>query len=1067
MIKRLLIHTLLGLFLVTGPLAHASQNDVGENDAGVSAAAPAIQAAEPAMVSFFLMFRGAPIDDAQVYSEDRKLGSTDEYGNVVVRLDAGVHPLEFRVDGQTLYHYEADVMAAEIQQVIISFRTRDPLDGDEPEIDLESSVDRSLLAEQNQSDELQFLDPSRTGILSGQLVSAEDRQPIANARVFISGTDERAITDEDGRFEIELPVGEYSVSALSSRFNSVIEEGVLIAEGQTRELSVEMTPAGSELPEFVVIEPFIEGSLASVLEERKNTSTVANFLSIEQISKSGDSDAAGALKRVTGLTLVDGKFIYIRGLGERYSNTLLNGANMPSPDPTRRVVPLDLFPTGIIESIEVQKGYAENFPAEFGGGAVVLRTRNIPPSNFLSIALSSEYNDQTTGKQGLSYQGGDDDDLGYDDGTRDIPDLLAEAIAGDRELRPANPFFPQGFSPEELEAIGESLNAIYTPSRQEIDPGLGFGISGGMRHQFDNDVLIGFSAAIDYGSSYETREEVRRDFNTGTDNVLILESEERSLTTRRDIDLSGFLTAGLKINDQHSISANTMLLRNTEDFADVAEGFNEDLGNSRRITELRWRERQLRGWQVFGEHVYPQLSDLKLNWQFTDATADLSDPDNRIYRYDQTDEGEFVFSSRNDSNARIYSELEDKSNNARYDLDLPISMGKYGDLMISAGQNSIRKDRDSQIRRFVFEDSGPVANDANRRDDLEDILNTDFIDPLGYRLVEVTRSTDNYFASLDIDAYYLGLDYSFRDLFRVTLGARQEESDQSVTTFQLFDPDQSPIEVSLQDDDLFPSFSSTIFLPADQQLRIGYAETATRPDFKELSPAQFKDPVLDRDVIGNPDLENGRIRHYDIRYDKYFSTGEFISAGIFYKEFFNPIEIIILPGSANIISYDNAETAENAGFEFEVYKDFSFLGERWADYYISTNYAYVDSEITLSSDNVGGQTNDTRPLQGQSPYVINFQLGYDSIDKGLSYSLLYNVFGKRISEAGTSGRPDVFEQPFDQLDFVFSKKFRDHWKVSFKARNLIDDEVLFLQGDQVQRSYRKGRSFSLGVEYSF
>lgn len=1015
-----------------------------------------------ATVSMILLFRGEPMQAVEIRRGQQTLAVTDAFGNAVLMLDAGVHDLSFRVDGQLLHRYQAEVRQSEIQQLIFSFQARDA----EPVVDVERSIDADP-TDFAQTRQMVEAVEVVNGTLKGRIISAHDQQPIARARVFVSGTEQRAVTDQDGRFEMTLPVGSYAVSVLSSRFNSTIRNEVSVLAQQASELLIELTPAGSELPEFVVIEPFIEGSLASVLEARRNTATVANFLSMEQISKSGDSDAAGALKRVTGLTLVDGRFIYIRGLGERYSNTLLNGANMPSPDPTRRVVPLDLFPTGIIGSIEVQKGYDASFPAEFGGGAVVLRTVSIPDDNHLTLSMSSDYNSQTTGKTGLSYRGGEDDWIGYDDGTREIPPLLADAIEGGRALRPANPFFPEGFSAEELEAIGESLPSIYTPDREEIDPGIGLGISAGLRHDFDNEVTAGVSAAIDYGSSFETRREVRRDFNTGSDNVLILESEERSLTTRRDIDLSGFLTAGVQIGDLHSVSANLMLLRNTEDYTDIGEGFNEDLGNSRRIVELRWRERELLGWQLFGEHRYPALADLTLNWQLTDADATLSDPDNRIYRYDQTEEGQFVFSARNDSNSRTYSDLDDGSTNARYDLSLPVPLWNWGDLLITAGQNSVRKDRDSQIRRFVFEGSGPQANTVNRQDDLEQILNPEFIDGRGYRLIEVTRATDNYFASLDVDAAYLGLDFSYKSLWRVALGVRQESADQTVTTFQLFDPDQSPVVARLKDDDLFPSFGSTLFLPAEQQIRIGYAETATRPDFKELSPAQFKDPVLDRDVIGNPELQNGRIRHYDLRYDKYFSSGEFISAGVFYKEFFNPIEIIILPGSAGIISYDNAETAENLGVEFEIYKDLGLFGERWSDWYLSANYAWVDSEITLSSDNAGGQTNNTRPLQGQSPYVVNLQLGYDNPDKGLQWSLLYNVFGKRISEAGTSGRPDVFEQPFDQLDLVYSQRFRDHWKLSLKASNLINDEVLYLQGDQVQRSAKKGRGLSVGIEYAF
>jgi len=494
------------------------------------------------------------------------------------------------------------------------------------------------------------------------------------------------------------------------------------------------------------------------------------------------------------------------------------------------------------------------------------------------------------------------------------------------------------------------------------------------------------------------------------------------------------------------------------------------LGNSRRIFEIRWTERDLSSLQLLGEHIYPLasnsvLSDLKFDWQYTDSDASFDEPDNRIYRYDQRDEGDFVFSSRNDSNSRVFRNLIDDSRNIRYDLKLPLTFNNNHDLLFNFGQNWVNKGRNSDIRRFVFEDVGSLVNEVDRTDPLSEILNPDFIAPDGYQLIEVTRSTDNYFADLDIKGTYYGFDYAYKENLRFSLGARREVFDQSVTTFRLFDPDQSPITASLQDDDWFPAFSSTWIMNESNQFRFNFSETATRPDFKELSSAQFKDPVLDRDVIGNPDLLVGKITHYDLRWDKYFTPGEFVSLSLFYKEFENPIEIIILPGSSGIISYDNALSAENAGIELEVYKDFSFINDRFADFYVSANYAYIDSEIQLSSDGATSQTNNTRPLQGQSPYVVNVQLGYDNKDKGISASLLLNKFGERISEAGTSGSPDIFEQPFNQVDFVYSHAFARRWKVSFKAQNLLDDEVLFFQGTETTRSFTRGRSFSLGVSF--
>lgn len=1012
--------------------------------------------AEDAKVTVFVFLKGSPLSQINITENNQIVGTTDSQGAAQMSLPDGIRTLVFKSQDDELYRHEINLRAGELVQLLVDFKVK----GDQqPFVDVESSIAADAAVSLTKA----VADDAIMVPFNGFIVDAEKQKPVVGAKVYMSGLADFIVTNAQGEFSTEVAVGTYNISVLHAQFNSQIKSNLEISDAAQNTVNIELTPAGAELPEFVVVEPFIEGSLASVLEERRSNNSVANYLSMEQISKSGDSDAAGALKRVTGLTLVDGRFIFIRGLGERYSSTLLNGANLPSPDPTRRVVPLDLFPTSIIASIEVQKGYAAHLPAEFGGGSVVLRTISVPDENFLDVGLSYGYNSQTTGKNGLKYAGGDSDWSGFDDGSRALPRLLADAIAGDTELRPNNPFFAGGFSPEELELIGESLNTDYDLRFANIDPGLGFDAAGGMRFDLDSGPTLGFSAALEYGSDYQSRSELRRDYVVSSGTNLALDSEELSQTTTRDINASGFLTTGIQFSDLHQISANYMLLRSTQNLAEIAEGFNEDLGNSRRIYELRWSERDLSSLQVFGEHTYPVLSDLKFDWQYTDSEANFDEPDNRIYRYDQRDEGDFVFSTRNDSNSRVFRTLADQSRNIRYDLKLPLTFNNNHDLLFNFGQNWVNKDRNSDIRRFVFEDVGPLANQVNRSNPLSDILNPNFIAPDGFQLIEVTRATDNYFASLDIKGSYYGFDYAYQENLRFSLGARHESFDQSVTTFRLFDPNQSPITASLEDNDWFPAFSSTWIMNDSHQFRFNYSQTATRPDFKELSSAQFKDPVLNRNVIGNPDLVVGTITHWDLRWDKYFSPGEFVSLSLFYKQFENPIEITILPGSSRIISYDNAEAAENAGVELELYKDFSFLGERLANFYVSANYAYIDSEIQLNTDGPSGQTNNTRPLQGQSPYVVNVQFGYDNKDRGSSASLLLNQFGERISEAGTSGRPDIYEQPFKQMDFVYSQTFAQRWKVSFKAKNLLDDEVVFLQGDEITRTFKRGRGFSLGV----
>ncbi|GAB4189223.1 MAG: hypothetical protein Tsb002_16060 [Wenzhouxiangellaceae bacterium] len=1014
--------------------------------------------ADDAELSFFVFKETLPAAGLQLQVDGALAGTTNDNGRVYVKLAAGEHHLVLLEQQTILFERQLLLVDDEVMQVLVNLYA----DGRPPFVDVETSdPDKALTA----TDTPVVNADLPPGQLTGMIRSADDQQAIANVRVFVSGTSQEARTDEEGRYSFELPPGTYSLSVLAGSFNTRTIDGIVVQPESRTEQNLELTPAGSELPEFVVIEPYVAGSLASVVEERRDQASVANLLGAEQISKSGDSDAASALRRVTGLTLVDGQFIFVRGLGERYSSTLLNGANVPSPDATRRVVPLDLFPAGIIDSISVLKGFTHQQPGEFGGGTVEIRTKAIPDAPFLNIEVSTGLNDQTTFKDGFTYDGGDRDFLGFDDGSRDFPDLLAAAIDGGEELRPQNPFLPGGFAPEELEAIGESIPNNYDVINKSIAPNSGLAIAGGTRFSLSDDIDAGFLVSVDWSQKYRSRfDEVRRDFNIDGTGQLNIENEQFLDQTQREIGLSIFGTAGLELYQDHKLQFNWMWLRSSLDETRITEGFVEDFNNSARFTQLEWQERELRDYQVLGEHILPWAFNLKIDWLLSEGTAQQDIPFFREYRYDLRADGSSFFSPRNDSNRILWSELEDDSTTWSVDLQLPVSLSDNVSLSLLAGLSRISQSRESQIRRFNF--VGSPSNPTIRNNpSLDEILVPEFIGPGQFQLIESTRSTDSYTAERDVDAFHAGIDFVVQDWVRVAAGVRNETFDQTVTTFELFDPDNSPVLAALDSDNLLPSLATTFFLPGDQEIRFGYSKTVTRPDFKELSPAFFTDPVLDREVIGNPDLIDGSITHWDLRWDKYFSPTEYLSVSAFYKEFTNPIEIIVLAGTANIITFQNAEAAENFGFEVEFFKQLDFLGDFWAPFYINTNFAYIESEIQLSEDNQGAQTNDVRALQGQSPYVINIQFGFDDPDLGITTALLYNVSGERISEASTAGRPDVFEQPFHQLDFVYSHRFGD-WQAKLKLTNILDDDVEFLQGDQVRRGFKKGRELSLALQWS-
>lgn len=1038
---------------------------------------PATALAQPvddnAQVSVYIFRDGKPAEGINVEVGDHINRVTGPNGAIEENIRPGLYLFAVSENDIT-YHTELITLSPrEIMQVIVTLGAP----GQVPAITQETShPDGDAPGQGGDSGSAQVAGATEPGTLTGQVVSIEDGRPIAGARIFISGTPLDLRTDEEGRYEVVINAGSYSMSVLSSDFATRTTDDVEVVAHESREQNFELTPAGLELAEFVVVTPYIQGSLASVIGERRDSADVTDVIGAAQISRAGDSDAAGALKRVTGLTVIGGRFVYVRGLGERYSSTLLNGAVVPSPDPTRRVVPLDLFPTDVIKSIAVQKSFSPNLPADFAGGTVEIRTLGRPDEPFLSLGGGLGYNSETTFKDGFRYDGGNRDWLGIDDGTRALPQSLIDALAGGVRLSTASPFNPEGFSPEEIAQFGQDLADVYDVDRKRIGPDTSFGISGGTPFTlFGRD--WGFVAALDWGQKWETRQEVQRKFGISNDELFIQIDNQVDRTTR-EVGLSGFFNLEGELAEGHNLQHTTMILRQTTDETEIAEGFTDSEGTDIRRTELRWIENSLITSQLGGDHSFglpwEKLSEFNFDWQYTYAEAERDSPKERRYRYDLNPSGQFVYSNKVDNNNIIYGTLDDLSESVGLNLSLPWRpLDKFG-VTFRAGHYTLDRDRESRIRRFKFQNPLSTPDGLFERPLLEDIINSANIgvEREQFRLIENTQATDTYTALQELDAYYGTFDIELGDLFRVVAGARREDNLLQVTTFDPFSPTNEPLISEIDTSDTLPSLSVTWFAKENSQVRLGYSETVNRPDFRELSPSPFRDPVRDVDIIGNPNLQPAAIKNYDIRWETYLTPTEQISAAIFYKDFTSPIELVTPPSGSLLLSLSNADSATNYGVEFDIYKELDFATqwvEDWSwlnDMYVSTNLSWIESEVSLGEQNTT-QTTDNRPLQGQSPWVINFQVGYDNPDNGLTATLLFNMFGERIVEVGTFGRPDIYEEPFEQLDFVMSYEYSKNTKLKLKLQNLIDPTAEESQGDEISRAFKRGRSASLSVEYDF
>lgn len=1031
---------------------HLFQNGLPVADAELS-----ISSESYGKSSAILIFEATPATYTWRPGSDAPL-KTNANGSLAGKLPPGVYQFTLTTKDQE-FTFDLPLRAAENAQILVTFYPGKK----KPLLNIESSVTGTMagaVAGEPKRDQGE-------GTITVQVLSAETQKPVKDAQVFLSGLKERFRTDDQGRISATVPAGSYSISLLHNAYSSQTMDEVVVAKDQNTPVDFKLTPAGVELAEYVVLEPHLAGTVASVIEEQKTATSVATVLGAEQFSRAGDSDAASALRRASGLTLVGGQFVFIRGLGERFSSTLVNGAAIPSPDATRRVVPLDLFPTNILESVMVQKTYSPDRPAEFAGGTIELRTRGIPDAFFFNLNLQTGMNDNTTFQDGLTYKGGGADFTGYDDGARALPDSIADATKDGGTIKPASVFNPNGFTPGQIEKFGEDLSGVWSVDRKKRAPDTGIQASMGDNFTF-GDFRLGYIGAAGWKREFRKQNEINREFvaaDTRDGSLRKIQDfyMQRSLS---EVQLTGYAGTELQYKDHHKLFARTMFLRQAIDEARISQGFTDAETNDIRRTRLKFFTNQLLMTQVGGEHQFDWLKDLSINWLYTNATANREEPKTRDYRFDADRQGNYFFAQRADNNQVMYADLVDKDQSWRVDGKLPVQPSFNHKITLGSGFIAQSKSRDSSIQRFNYFPVGPDGfNPAVfAQSSLENILRPQYIGANGFQLRDVTRPSDKYTASQDLFSYYGKMDWLMYDRLNITGGLRWEDNDQKVNTFTLTN---TPTMARLNRMDMLPSVVATLFLTDKQQLRAGFSQTLSRPDFRELSSAPFTDINTNQETVGNPNLKQTAITNWDLRWEYYLSPTENIFAGFFWKDLTKPIELVAVPGTAGLNTYQNTDKANIYGFELELLKKLDFVHPVLQNFYVGGNYTWSASNVQLNADNLKAQTTNDRPLQGHSAQIVNFQIGYDNPQWKTQATLLYNVSSQRIMAAGVLGAPDKYEQPVHQLDFVFSQNLYKGLSMQASMQNLLDSEVRITQGDEVTRAFRRGRFFNLSVRLAY
>lgn len=905
----------------------------------------------------------------------------------------------------------------------------------------------------------------KRGTVRGVVVSYDKREPVAGARVLVRGLPVEATTDAGGRFELVLPEGAYQLSLIHSKFSTLSRDGVEVAGDAVTELSLELTPTAAELEDFVIVAPHVEGGVAALMVERRESSNVTDVIGAEEMARSGASDAAGALKRVTGINVVGGKFVYVRGMGERYSATLLNGQMLPSPDPERRVVPLDLFPTQVLESVLIQKTFSPDMPAEFGGGMVQLRTRSYPEALTFQVGVTLGANTQTTLRDGPVYEGGSLDFLGTDDGTRALPDSVRAAGA----LRRGN-MFEAGQSDEELQALGRSFPNLWNVYRTDTPPDHKLTLTFGDRYELGS-VPVGFLVSAVYSSAYNHVVLDNRRFvaNASTESGLQPQDELRVESLEQTITSGGIFALGSELMPGHEIKSTTLLLRVTDDRVDLISGFNDNFGRQVRGTRLRYIERQLLTEQLAGHHTFEALGKSELDWSYAYATASLDDPDRREYFYFGGNAPDAVGANfaLGEEPERLYAVLEDRLHNIGLGYTQPVSVWSGLEAKAKLGMNLVYRDRESDVRRYRMFTRGMRITDAVSQQAPEDILTAENIAPDGLVLSSVTDESDTYTADQQLQAGYVMAEVPIVEELDIMAGARVERSAQEVVTTNRFNPGAAESAV-LENTDILPASTVTWRFTKEMALRGGFGRTVSRPEFRELANVPFYDVTTNTAFSGNPDLKRATIDNYDLRWEWYLSTDELLSVGGFFKTFDSPIELVAEGGSGDSYTWGNADSATNYGIEFEGRSGLGSINDALENFFVALNLAYIQSDVDLSGTS-GVATSRERPLQGQAPFVVNAQLGFDdTVDEGsgTAATLLYNVTGRWIAQVGVQGSPDIYQEPVHQIDLNLSQRLPAGLSLSFKANNLLNPEEKWTQGPGVVRQSRAGRTFSLGLTWA-
>jgi TonB-dependent receptor len=867
---------------------------------------------------------------------------------------------------------------------------------------------------------------------------------------------ETVYTDVDGRYVVELAPGSYELKVTMEGYQPRTVTIDVVAGTRPADVNVGLSMASfAETVTVTAAAPLdaVTSTAEMQLVERKQAQVITDNMGATEMKSNGDSDAASAMTRITGLSVVDNQFVYVRGLGERYSNTTLSGAIIPTTEPDKKVVPLDLFPAGLLDSIQVAKSYSPDKSAEFAGGLVSIVPLKFPSRPVMDFSYGLSYSDIATGESiPLSPMNGNDW-FGFDDGVRALPD----AFPSNKVVRQGVYTPSVGFTPDQITALGRELTNQWSPVREDGAPGQNWGLVFGNR--FGKLGVIA-SATHSYRESFQR--EQRAFYRVADEGELeAVSNYDMQFGTQR-AQLGAVGNVSFQFTPNQRVSFENFYSHGGRDEGRVFEGPNTENNFYYFNRRLSYTEEGLLSNSLIGEHFFQNLSNSRVDWRVTSARATRDEPDLREVLYQSPFQagsllpsGTPILSDESQSGFRMFNTLDDDT------VDLAANWSVFTTandrpLQIKVGTSYIERKRDFQSRRFRYipivlnKDGAAGINLTLSPEELYTPTNVG----TSFRFNEETRPTDAYEGNQTTTSGYGMFDLALSAGTRIVAGARVERFEQTVDTFDPFGLFERTVTTENNNTDFFPAVNLVQALGTRTNLRLSYSATVNRPEFRELAPFEFTDVVGSRAVRGNPDLERAKIQNADVRVELFPGGRAVLAASAFFKYFNAPIERVVIAGAQPIVTFQNADSARNFGIELEAGH------ELFKGLFVNANYTWVDSRITLLAEQRTVQTSLERPLAGQSKNLFNMMAEYSL--GGFTTRVLVNYFGDRISDVGSNQAPDVLEQGRGTIDFVIGQKF-GRFNVRATVDNLTDADWKFTQGDETQRGFNLGRTFGLSV----